>query len=68
MSNIGRILTLVVKIEDAEQAKAIWDTHLKGGLLSGFRVNKIADGDSILKTEQLIDELVDTGYDREDFE
>ena len=58
MSNVNRVLTLVVEIKDPEQAKAIWDTHLKGELLSGFRVNKISDGDACLRVEELEFEIL----------
>lgn len=45
MSNKGRVLTLVVTVEDEKMANDIWYIHGVGGLLSGCRVIGIADGD-----------------------
>lgn len=51
MSNVGRVLTLVVCIEDAEAAKAIWDTHIKHENLAGCKIRCIAEGNSVEEAE-----------------
>jgi len=57
MSNKGRVLTLVITIKDPEAAKAIWDIHQDGvNLLSGFAVDKIAEGDVINQRDEVIKE------------
>jgi hypothetical protein len=54
MSNLGRVLTITVKITDPEAAKWIWDAHL-GEPQHGVKVTAISDGD-----------LVEESFDDED--
>ena len=51
MSNVGRVLTLVVRILDAEQAEAIWNTHVKNELLAGCKITTIAEGNAVKDLE-----------------
>lgn len=46
MSNLGRILTIRVKITDPEAAKWIWDAHMHGSR-HGVEVSAIAEGDRL---------------------
>lgn len=62
--NKGRVLTLVVTIEDPEAAKAIWDTHGEGKLLSGFRIDVIANGDQVSLCEDAMAMLPEKDYER----
>jgi hypothetical protein len=50
VSNIGRVMTLVVKIDSDDESKWIWQNHLnrKATLPDlGFRVEAIADEDAL---------------------
>lgn len=68
-SNEGRILTLVVKIKDAESAKAIWEAHMYSEkLMAGCMVLSIAEGDQIAQLEELrLDEFDGLDEELDDF-
>lgn len=51
MSNVGRVLTLVVVIEDAEAAKAIWNTHIEHKTIAGCKIRCIAEGNAVKEAE-----------------
>jgi len=52
MSNVGRIVTLVVEIQTPEYPKWITDAHTKGGV-NGVKVKVIAEGDLVAKLDKL---------------
>ncbi len=58
-SNKGRVLTLVVTIQDPEAAKAIWDTHVNGGTVSGFRIDSIANEDQLQQLDNCMEYLTE---------
>lgn len=67
MSNEGRILTLVVKIKDAESAKAIWEAHIHSEkLMAGCTVLSIAEGDQIARLDEF-DEFDNLDEELDDF-
>lgn len=49
-----RTITVVLEIQDAEEAREIWQKHLNRELLSGCYVTKIVEGDlqAIIKNHQ----------------
>jgi hypothetical protein len=51
MSNVGRIITLVVEIQTSEYPKWIFDSHMKGGA-NDVKVKKIAEGDAVAKLDK----------------
>jgi hypothetical protein len=51
MSQVGRIITVVMKVVESSEAGAVWDAHLKRGLISGCHVLKISDGDLVEEVE-----------------
>ena len=61
MSNVGRILTLVVKITDDQKSKQIWEAHLHPEEYAhfGFQIDAIVDGNKIEECEKLEDKLYD---------
>lgn len=50
MSNVGRILTLVIEIKDDEESKWIWDCHL-GKTMNGIQVFCVGEGDLVKEIE-----------------
>jgi len=58
MGNLGRILTIRVKITDPEKAKWIWDAHI-GPAQHGVEVGAIADGDLFAERNQLRELVLD---------
>lgn len=61
-SNIGRVLTLVIKITDHKEAKWIWDAHMSDSK-NGVKVQTICDGDVISK---VVDKFLEFDDDLED--
>lgn len=59
MGNVGRILTLRVRITDHDKSKCIWDNHMKGVHDSpmGFHIDTIADGDTFEERDDLEEKL-----------
>jgi hypothetical protein len=59
VSNVGRILTLRVKITDHEKGESIWENHVKKDTsdLMGFRIDTIANGDVFKERDDLEDLL-----------
>lgn len=54
---MARIVTVVMKIEDMEQAKAIWAAHGAGKTLLGGTIKSIANGDKTAECDRLTDLL-----------
>lgn len=52
MSNVGRVITLVVEIQTSEYPKWIMDAHMKGGA-NDVKVRSIAEGDIVAKHQKL---------------
>jgi hypothetical protein len=52
MSNVGRVLTLVIEIQESEYPKWIMDSHLKGPQY-GIKVKKVAEGDQLRKLQKI---------------
>ena len=57
MADEKRVITVVLEIDNAEEAKAIWDSHLACKNLNGCRVAAIAEGDLVKKVEELDDRV-----------
>lgn len=55
--NKGRVITVVLTIQDPERAKSIWDRHMDGTLLKGCTVDCIANGDQVDLCERAMELL-----------
>lgn len=67
MSNLNRVLSLVVKITDPDKAKWIWDLHIRDNSPLnkelGVTICGISEGDLIAKNIELEDLLGDQPND-----
>jgi hypothetical protein len=63
VSNVGRVLTLRVKIHDEEAAKWIWEAHRVPDHPCGVRVGAISNDDLFVendKQREWLDRLLDS--------
>jgi hypothetical protein len=61
MSNVGRVLTLVVEIVDDNESKDIWVCHGMSRPLSGFKITGIHEGDATIDESR--SEPTDKGFE-----
>ena len=59
----NRIITVVLEIENTEEAKVLWSTHLlQQKLIAGCKVVSISNGDCI-KALNAVDNIINTSCD-----
>ncbi len=53
MSNVGRVITVVMKINDDEKSKEIWKSFSDDKDILGAQITAISNGDLVDKVEKL---------------
>lgn len=47
MSNVGRVITLVVRVEDDAPASQLWVSHAENSPIAGCRILAISEGNAV---------------------
>jgi hypothetical protein len=57
-----RTITVVLQIEDAEEARQLWTSHLDGKLVAGCKVQSISNGN----VQKALDKVIQYAYEQDD--